>query len=190
MHEKPFPHDYVMAATVLRIIPLWMTPNMFTIARFALTPLVIFFMVIGNYQIAIPLFVFTAFTDMIDGSLARIRKQVTPWGTIFDPVADKLLIGSCVIILVVRYLSPWVAATIIGLEILTMCGGLMKKRVGIIVSPSWWGKSKMIAQVVAVTVMLFGVFYQSIFLLTSAHYIFVIAIALSVINVIKYGVHF
>ena len=94
MREELFPHDKIMAVTFLPLIPRWVTPNAITIARFVLTPLVVFLILIENYNIGIPLFIATAFTDVLDGSLARVRKKVTKWGTLHDPVADKLLIGS------------------------------------------------------------------------------------------------
>ena len=84
---KLYPHDYVMKSLVLPLVPKWVTPNYVTALRFLLTPFVVWGLAVGQYEWAIPFFMFTAFTDMVDGSLARARKQITEWGTLFDPIA-------------------------------------------------------------------------------------------------------
>ena len=56
---------------MLPLIPKWITPNQVTIFRFLATPFVVWVLAIEAYAWSIPLFVFVAFTDVIDGSLAR-----------------------------------------------------------------------------------------------------------------------
>ena len=90
-----------------------MAPNQVTMARFFLTPLTVWFIWIGNYAWGVPLFVLTAFTDTIDGSMARTRNQITKWGIVFDPIADKLLIGSVLIVLILQNLSLYLGIIII-----------------------------------------------------------------------------
>lgn len=187
MHQALYPHDKVMAKTVLHLVPQWIRPNDVTIARFVLTPFVWWLLYTEQFHYAIILFVFTAFTDMLDGSMARVRKQVTAWGTVYDPVADKVLIGSCVGILTFKYLPWWITAIIVALEIVFLTGGFIKKKEGMIMSPSWWGKSKMIMQVVGVTLVLFGAATGVPVYLTLATYTFLIAITLAGINIFKYG---
>ncbi len=190
MRHTIYPHDKLLARIILPLIPDFITPNAVTVLRFILTPSVVYFLIVENYRVAIPLFIIAAFTDALDGSLARVRDKITPWGTVYDPVADKLLIGACILVLVMRHLDPIIAATIILLELLFLAGGFLYKRRGIIESPSWWGKSKMIFQVIGVTLMLVAVSMDSSALLYISSGAFIIAIVLAVINIIRYGLTF
>lgn len=187
MRQALYPHDKIMAKLILPLVPRWITPNQVTWARFFLTPFVWVLLYFGAFKYAIILFVITAFTDMLDGSMARVRRQVTAWGTVYDPVADKLLIGSCVLILTFKYLPWWITALIVALEIVFLTGGFIKKKEGIIMSPSWWGKNKMIMQVVGVTLLLVGAATGIELYLTLAFYAFIVAIILATINIFKYG---
>lgn len=189
MRKELFPHDKVMAVTILPFIPRIVTPNAITILRFLLIPAVVFYILIENYDVAIPLFLGTAFTDVIDGSLARTRNMVTEWGTLFDPVADKLLIGAALAVLVVRYVHPLIAVIVILMECIFLTGGFIKKKRGIIGSPSWYGKFKMMFQALGVTLVLAGVAYNLVLLIYLSTVSFLISITLGLINVIKYGVN-
>src|SRR5262245_56464898 len=102
MPTKIYAHDRLLAATILRIVPESVTPNQITVARFLLTPFVILTLALGRYSFGVPFFLFAAFTDLLDGALARTRSQVTDWGTLWDPIADKLLIGSAIVVLIFR----------------------------------------------------------------------------------------
>src|SRR3989344_7857071 len=110
---KIYPQDKVLSWTILLLIPKFIKPNHFTILRYLLAPVVLYFVINANYRIGIPLFAFTAFTDMLDGSLARTRKQITVWGIIHDPIADKILIMSCLAVLVLKHINPIIAFMII-----------------------------------------------------------------------------
>lgn len=188
MHKDLYPHDKILAKILLPFIPQSVTPNSVTIVRFILTPFVIILLLKGYTLEALYLFLFTAFTDALDGTLARVRNQVTAWGTIYDPVADKFLIGSCLLLLTLQYLPWYITALIVILEVIFLTGGFIKKKEGIIMSPSWWGKSKMIAQVAGVGVLLLGVVLQSVILIELSWYIFVLAIVLAIINIVRYGI--
>src|SRR3989339_879810 len=101
LHRDPsklFPHDHIMRYTFVPLVPRFVTPNMITIARMVLIPFILYFLFSNEYGIGVPLFLFAAFTDALDGSVARLRHQVTEWGTFYDPLADKLLIGSVIIL--------------------------------------------------------------------------------------------
>src|SRR3989338_2143389 len=109
LHRDPsklFPHDYVMRYTFVPLVPRFITPNMITVFRMVLVPFILYFLFYDNFQIGVPLFLFAAFTDALDGSVARLRHQVTEWGTFYDPFADKLLVGSVVILVVMQHINP------------------------------------------------------------------------------------
>jgi len=70
-------------------------PTLFTFLRILLTPLIVFAMIKWYWGLAFFLFVVAAFTDIIDGYLARIFNEKTFLGACIDPLADKFLILSC-----------------------------------------------------------------------------------------------
>lgn len=148
-------YDRWLAATILRPIPHDVRPNHLTILRGLLIPLVLYYLWHEAWDIVVPLFLFAAFTDVLDGSLARSRKQITMWGTVADPIVDKLLIGTVVILFVAKEVNVAFAAIIIGIELLTGLSALFRRRHGAaVVSANWYGKIKMLLQVVGVTALL------------------------------------
>ncbi len=150
------PHDRFLAKTLLRLIPGWVQPNHLTIARFVTTPLVMWITIQKQYALAIPVFLLIAFTDVLDGSLARVRSRVTSWGKIYDPVADKLLIGSLVAILVIQHLGFYLGLAILLIESSFIALGWWKLLNGHQVQANRWGKVKMFLEVLAVTLLLIG----------------------------------
>ncbi|MFA6131259.1 MAG: CDP-alcohol phosphatidyltransferase family protein [Patescibacteria group bacterium] len=150
---KLFPHDRFFYP-LISWIPRWVEPNHITLLRLILTPFVIIFLLYENYDVGVPLFLLTALTDAVDGTLARVRNQVTPWGIFYDPVADKILIGSVVLLIVIRHVNPILALAIIGVEILLIAGGWYRRRKTHLQSANIWGKIKMILEVVGVLFLL------------------------------------
>jgi len=79
---------------------MWTLPNIITLARIAMTPVVALLPFIEGYWpkfIAFLVFVVVALTDILDGYLARSRNQVTDLGKLLDPLADKLLLAASLI---------------------------------------------------------------------------------------------
>lgn len=150
-----YAHDRILARTMLWFIPTWVLPNHVTILRVCLVPVILWFLWRQDWSMVVALFVFAAATDMIDGSLARTRKQITLWGTVADPIADKLLIGSVVILFVAREINVIFAAVIVLLECLILMMALLRRGQGHpYVSANWYGKTKMVLQVIGVLLLL------------------------------------
>ncbi|MBP9863824.1 CDP-alcohol phosphatidyltransferase family protein [Patescibacteria group bacterium] len=150
-----YAHDRLLAKTVLRLIPRQIRPNHLTILRALMIPIILYFVWLESWSIVIPLFLFAALTDVFDGSIARTRKQITLWGTIADPIADKLLIGSVVILFVAKEINVAFAAIIVLLEALIVISAVVKHHRGHqYVSANWYGKVKMVCQVVGVMSLL------------------------------------
>jgi CDP-diacylglycerol--glycerol-3-phosphate 3-phosphatidyltransferase len=147
--------DKFFAATLLKLLPDWVTPNHITTFRFFTIPFVLFFLVIEYYIIGIPLFVISALSDALDGAKARTANQITDWGKLYDPVADKLLIGSVAVVVITSYMSPALAFIIIGLEMVIVALALYQKRAaGAEIEAKWAGKIKMIAQSFGIVLLL------------------------------------
>lgn len=183
-----FPHDKFMAKIVLSFIPLWLVPNYFTVLRIVLVPVVLFFMLQESWMIAFPLFLFAAFTDVIDGSLARTRKQITMWGTVADPVADKLLIGSVALLFVADQIHPYFALLIVGMELCVIGRAVFAQRKGRrYVSANVYGKVKMFLQVVGVCLLLTAKVIGIAWAVPAAIVIFGIALLFAVASILTYG---
>ncbi len=151
---KLLPHDRLLAATLIPLLPAWLKPNHVTVARMFLTPVVVYLLATANYGWGLTLFLFTGLTDALDGSLARVRRQITDWGTIFDPVADKLFIGSALVVIVIRYINFNLGMALLLAEAAIIVQGWYKVRHGRIEPANVWGKIKMVFEVAGVASLL------------------------------------
>jgi CDP-diacylglycerol--glycerol-3-phosphate 3-phosphatidyltransferase len=182
-----YPHDKVMDILVIRFLPRWLTPNQITLLRFALIPVVVLNIAQMNLDVGIPLFLFAAFTDVVDGSLARLRKQITTWGTLADPAADKLLISSVALLIVVRLLGWTMAWTMIGVELAIVCSGLIRRKKQWVISANWAGKIKMLLQVIGVTLLLLAAALHLPILIPLAAAVLWMAIFAAVVSFFTYS---
>lgn len=188
MPARTYPHDRLLARTILKLVPAGVTPNQITIFRILCIPAVLWLLWREAYAPAIPAFLFVAFTDMLDGSLARTRDQVTHWGMLWDPVADKLLIGTVALLLLVTSdFPPEVTVLIVGLELVFLAGGWYRKRQGIVVSANWWGKFKMLSQVAGITLFVLSLSVGSRGLALASFAVFGLAAVLALGSLFKHG---
>lgn len=136
-------------------------PNALTLARIFLVPFVVVVLLtkqMHNWAFwGTALFLAAAFTDLLDGYLARRRKQVTTLGRLLDPIADKLLISSALISLVQLRIAPaWMVVIIIGREFAVSGLRSIAAHEGFSIDVSTLGKGKMVAQVAAVAGLILG----------------------------------
>ena len=111
-----------------------------------------------NSIIAFVVFVIATLTDKIDGTIARKYNLVTDFGKFLDPIADKLLVCSALICLTADGTIPaWITIVIIGREFIISAFRLVCADTGKTVAASWWGKSKTIAQMVTIIVLLLNI---------------------------------
>lgn len=181
-------HDRIYAKTFLRLVPRSVHPNHVTMARFLLTPGVVMLTVAERYGLALASFLMLAFSDTLDGSLARVRNKVTTWGKVFDPVADKILIGSLVIVLVMQHISAGLALVILGLELSFMVLGFWKLMHGTVVQANRWGKIKMSLQVLGVSLLLIGIMTGFSGLFHVSAQAFYVAIIFAVVSLFAAGI--
>lgn len=180
--------DRLLKATLLKYIPIWVTPNQVTIVRFLMTPIVLWAVSQRLWVSVLVLFAFAAFSDVVDGSLARTRKQITMWGTVADPMADKILVGSVMLFFVAHRIHPLFAALLVSLEVLIMFGAYLRfRRKGTYTSANIFGKAKMALQACAILLLM----VDQIFLLTwavpAAIILFGIALVLALISFLTYS---
>ena len=133
-------------------------PNMLTVIRILLVPVMVVALTSelpGGSAIAAAVFAVAAFTDGLDGYIARTRQSVTTFGKVMDPVADKLLIAAALISLVsLERLAPWVAMVIIAREFAVSGLRIAAGQQGVEIPASGLGKLKTIVQVVAVLALI------------------------------------
>jgi len=184
---KLFWHDYLVKYLFLWMFPRFVRPNHLTVTRFLATPAVFWLLSIGNYQWGIPVFLVVALTDACDGTMARTRNQITEWGTIYDPIADKILVGSVLLLLIFRHLNIYLVILIIALELLTLVGGLVVKKRGGVIVAMFWGKTKMVAQVIGIFFLLIYLEFGSPSLLYLAEGALGMSVIFSATNLARQG---
>lgn len=150
-------------------------PNLLTILRIFFVPLLVAVLVqenlrldLGNLTItneflALAIFLAAAGTDLLDGYLARRWGQTTTVGTLLDPIADKLLISAAMISCVQIHLMPaWMAIIIIGREFAVTGLRSIAAAEGYTIKASDLGKTKMVTQVIAVSLLLASIHWPQL----------------------------
>lgn len=177
--------DKFLNVALLWAFPQSIRPNFLTVFRFVSIPFIIILLLNNNYTTAFILFLVSAISDSVDGALARTRNEITDWGIVFDPFADKLLIGSVGGILIFKFLSPALALVIIGIE-LTLVATAYHRFKGAIVPAKTVGKIKMILQCCGVGfIFLFILTNFGIFLII-AKYTLYLAIFFAIMSILIY----
>ena len=126
-------------------------PNKLTLARVGLIPLCLLALLAHWYIAAAAVFGLAAFTDMLDGRIARKRNLVTNFGKFADPVADKILVLSAMAVLLYLGLFPWWALVIVLIRELAVDGlRLVAVEQGIVIAAGQLGKVKTTVQIIAV----------------------------------------
>jgi len=179
--------DRILAKTLLPLIPHWIKPNHVTILRLLLTPLNVYFVLIENWAVLFPLFIFTALTDMVDGAMARVRKQITLWGAILDPTADKLLLASVAGIFIVRNVSPLLAFIIIFMEFLIVLGAYSRRRRGEYICANGAGKVKFSLQAIGFGFMLLGAYIGQPLLIHIGTGFMILSLPFAITSLLTYG---
>ena len=137
-------------------------PNLLTGYRFAVVPILMFCLQpnasTGVLLLAFTLFLSGALTDLADGYYARKHKIETVLGKLMDPLADKVLVSSALIMMIPMGMIPaWVSFMIIARELcITGLRGVAASS-GIVVAASRLGKFKSIAQYTAICILIFPV---------------------------------
>ncbi len=140
-------------------VPLLNLPNVLTMGRLVVVPFFALLLLVdstsdGARLLAAGLFAGACLTDVVDGHLARSRGQVTDFGVMADPIADKALVGTALVALsLIGTLPWWATAVVLGREVaVTLMRGVLSRH-GMIPA-SRGGKLKCLSQNLAVTLYL------------------------------------
>jgi CDP-diacylglycerol--glycerol-3-phosphate 3-phosphatidyltransferase len=160
--------DELLAGTSLSITPVdeavlephWLNiPNAFTFLRVLLVPVILWLLTVDGTPArwwAFGVFVFAAFTDALDGWVARKFHGVTRWGQLADPLADKLLVlGALASLALVGEVAWWAVLVILAREVaVTALRVRLVTRLRLVLPASKAGKIKTITQIIAVSAYL------------------------------------
>ncbi len=184
-------------------------PNKLTISRMIMIPIFILFFYlnfVGHYFVAVGVFIIASLTDLLDGKIARKYDLVTNLGKFLDPIADKVLVLSALVVLLTRpnvfiaNLGSWAlivagcgVAIILAREIIVSGFRMVAASSGTVIAADMFGKYKTTAQDVSIVIL---IVYAGIAELTDhiagqiINYIglafFAIAIVLTVVSGINY----
>lgn len=130
-------------------------PNILTIIRFCLIPIIITMLVQGNYIGAIIVFSISGITDILDGAIARKFNFISDFGKLMDPLADKLTQLSMLFVLTIKHIIPFWIITIVAIkECLMVCGASFLYGKELVVSSKWYGKVATVLFYVAIVTSL------------------------------------
>ncbi|WP_146339380.1 CDP-diacylglycerol--glycerol-3-phosphate 3-phosphatidyltransferase [Nesterenkonia sp. NBAIMH1] len=181
-----------------RRVPLWNIANVLTMLRIALVPVFVAALLLDAEGlepqediwrwVAAAVFALAVITDKIDGDVARARNLVTDFGKIADPIADKLLIGSALVMLSVLGELPWWVTIVIlvrevGVTLLRMW--MIRTQV---MPASRGGKLKTVLQAAGLQLMLLPLAVIAGWLSTVALWIVIVAAVVTVVTGIDYVV--
>jgi cardiolipin synthase len=132
-------------------------PNYITLARIILIPFFIDLMIYGYYRGALAVFALACVTDALDGMIARLTHSQTELGAFLDPMADKLLIVSAFVTLVLLHMLPiWLAIIVVSRDVILVIGSAVIYFTGhdLKARPSIVGKATTVLQLTVVTLSL------------------------------------
>ncbi len=173
-------------------------PNKLTMLRIIMIPFFVFFLLAGfvpyNNYIALGIFVVASLTDMLDGKIARKKNLVTNFGKFMDPLADKLLVTSALMCLLIvdggsRMCSNQVLALvavliIVAREFIISGFRLVASDAGLVIAASMWGKFKTATTMISICFMLIVKEFPILDKITSV--LFWVAVTLTIVSLVDY----
>ena len=142
------------------------TPNKLTVARILITPvylaLILWESLPHRFLIAALVYSIAAITDAIDGKLARKNNQITNFGKLLDPIADKILTTSALLAFMQMGLcNIWIVMIVLTREFTVASIRMIAAADGVVIPANIWGKLKTVSQMTfTIVIMLLGEVYS------------------------------
>ena len=147
---------------------VWTIPNILTMFRLVLIPVFVWFFCLAHpsgqcvrkdwLMASLAVFVVASLTDMLDGYLARKLNQITDFGKLFDPLADKLMVLTAMVCQAVAGVFPWAAIIIVAAkELYMVLGGMFMLKRGVVVYSNIYGKAAQVCFIASLVLSFFHV---------------------------------
>ena len=135
---------------------VWTIPNVLTMIRLILIPVFVVLFFSGLRKAALAVFVAASLTDMLDGYLARKLNQITDFGKLFDPLADKLMVLTAMVCQAIAGVFPWAAVIIVACkELYMVLGGMFMLKRGVVVYSNLIGKAAQVCFIASLVLAFF-----------------------------------
>lgn len=136
-------------------------PNILTIIRFLLIPLLIIVALQGNYIATIIVLTISGITDILDGYIARRFNYITNFGKLMDPLADKATQITLLTVLTIQKIIPvWIIVIVLLKEFLMIAGASFLYGKELVVSSKWYGKLATVLFYIAIVCSLFTEYWN------------------------------
>ncbi|OGP86047.1 MAG: CDP-diacylglycerol--glycerol-3-phosphate 3-phosphatidyltransferase [Deltaproteobacteria bacterium RBG_16_54_11] len=169
----------------------WNLSNKLTLFRIGAIPIIAFLLLFLPDRwpsfVAAFIFLLAAISDGLDGYLARRGNMVSTMGKLLDPLADKLLVCTALIMLIpLGRVSAWIVAVIIGREMVVTTLRGVSAAGGVVIAANWSGKLKAFTQLVATNLLILHYSYFSL----DIHLIGTILIWIALVLTVWSGIDF
>lgn len=134
-------------------------PNKLTLLRVLMIPAFLIVLLCVPYPVGplvgAAIYAIASATDAIDGNLARKNNQVTDFGKFLDPLADKMLVITALVLLQhMGLIHPVITVIIICRELMVTSIRLVAASGGKVIAAGWWGKAKTVTQMIATLLLM------------------------------------
>lgn len=172
-------------------------PNILTIIRFLLIPVIVVFSLNNNYIATIVVLTISGITDILDGFIARHFNLISDFGKLMDPLADKATQLTILVILSIKGIIPfWIMLVVLLKEVLMIAGASFLYRKELVVSSKWYGKLATVLFYVAIVCSCFILYWNSSLMVHPEYslpmlpnfdtYIYYLAILVTLFSLIMY----
>ena len=174
-------------------------PNALTIVRFILIPVIVYYILTGQYIAGFIVLTISGLTDILDGCIARKFNFITNFGKLIDPLADKTTQIAVLLTLAFKDIIPFWIIIVVAIKEATMIAGasfLYGKE--LVVSSKWFGKLATVLFFIAIVCSCFISYWNSTVTIESAlpllpdfaQYIYYLALACSIFSLVMYFLTF
>lgn len=130
-------------------------PNILTIIRFLLIPIIVLYIFSGNFILAFVFFTLSGLTDIADGFIARKFNLISNFGKLMDPLADKLTQISTLASLAIVHIIPiWILVIVLLKEFVMIVGASFLYGKDVVVYSKWYGKLATVLFYIAIVISL------------------------------------
>lgn len=169
-------------------------PNILTIVRFLLIPVIIIFAFQDNYVATIIVLTISGITDILDGFIARKFNFITDFGKLMDPLADKATQVTLLAVLTIQKIIPiWIIAVVLLKEFIMISGASFLYGKELVVSSKWYGKLSTVLFYIAIVASLFTLYWNNSLIKYNlpsipefATYIYYLAVTSTIFSLIMY----